>query len=285
MPDMKISILCPSRGRPKNLERLIESATENSDNPAQIEFLFYIDDDDKTFIDFNVEKYTDFNLKVITGKRLWISVAHNFLYSQSSGQIVMTAADDFAFRTKGWDTLVREAFIKSKDNLILVYGNDMGSYGEKMAIYGFFHRDWIDTVGYCTFPGRGSLYDLWAFEVAKRINRLEYLPQLVIEHIHYRQGLKKAEFDSTYSEVYKSSSSWRPRITYDKLKRERWIDIILLCEKGDIAIPYKADRILSIFLYRIFKGRISSTNKRRLLSMTNFEIIWKIFSYGKYRSN
>ena len=98
----------------------------------------FIDDDDKTFIDFNLEKYTDFNLKIITGKRLGVSVAHNFLYSQSSGQIVVTAADDFAFRTKGWDTLVREAFIKSKDNLILVYGNDMGSYGENMAIYSFF---------------------------------------------------------------------------------------------------------------------------------------------------
>jgi hypothetical protein len=285
MSDIKISILCPSRGRPKNLERLIESASENSNNPAQIEFLFYIDDDDKTFIDFNAEKYTKSNLKIITGKRLWISVAHNFLYSQSSGQIVMTAADDFAFRSKGWDTLVQEAFIKSKDNLILVYGSDMGSYGEKMAIYGFFHRDWIDTVGYCTFPGRGSPYDLWSFEVAKKINRLEYLPQLAIEHIHYRQGLKKAEFDSTYSEVYKSSSSWRPRITYNKLKRERWIDIILLCEKGNIAIPYTAEHILSIFFYRIFKSRISDTNKRRLLSMTNFEIICKILSYGKNRKH
>ena len=285
MSDIKISILCPSRGRPKNLERLIESASENSNNPEQIEFLFYIDDDDKTFMDFNAEKYTKSNLKIITGKRLWISVAQNFLYSQSSGQIVMTANDDFAFRTKGWDTLVQEAFIKSQDNLILVYGSDAGHYGDKMAIYGFFHRDWIDTVGYCTFPGRGSPYDLWSFEVAKKINRLEYLPQLVIEHIHYRQGLKKAEFDSTYSEAYESSSSWRPRITYNKLKRERWVDIILLCEKGNIAIPYTTDHILSIFLYRIVKSRISDAKKRRLLSMTNIEIIWKILSYSKNRNN
>jgi hypothetical protein len=180
---------------------------------------------------------------------------------------------------------VQDTFIKSRDNLILVYGSDMGSYGERMAIYGFFHRDWIDTLGYCTFPGRGSLYDLWAFEVAKKINRLEYLPQLVIEHIHYRQGLKKAEFDSTYSEVYKSSSSWRPRITYNKLKRERWIDIILLCEKGNIAIPFTTDHILAIFLCKILKNRISDTKKRRLLSMTNFEIIWKIFSYSKNKND
>ena len=285
MSDIRISILCPSRGRPKNLERLVKSALANASKKEEIEFLFYIDDDDDTFVNFKPEAFS--NLKIIRGKRLWISVAQNFLYSQSSGQIIMAAADDFVFHTKGWDKLVSDAFAKSKDNLLLVYGSDMGTYKEKLAIYGFFHRDWIETIGYWTFPGRGSLYDLWAFEIAKRINRLEYLSQLEIEHIHYRQGEKKADFDTTYADIYKASDSWRPKITYKKLKRERWIDIILLCEKGGIKIPFDYSHILSSYLYKIIKKRISVTKRRRLLTMTNSEIIWSLFTlfYKKTRES
>ena len=159
MSEVITSILCPSRGRPKQLERIIDSAILNAESPKAIEFLFYIDDD-ITFDNFDQDYFLKANIKIVRGKRLWISVAHNFLYSLSSGSILMAAADDFVFQTKGWDTLVSETFAEMDDKLFLIYGSDGGTYKQELAIYGFFHRDWVDTIGYWTYPGRGSLYDL-----------------------------------------------------------------------------------------------------------------------------
>jgi len=283
MNKIKISILCPSRGRPKNLERLIISARETASKPDEIEFLFYIDDDDTTFTDFNLKKYIDFNCKIIHGKRMWISVAHNFLYSQASGEIIMAAADDFVFQSKNWDTIVSDTFYNSADNLILVYGSDVGTYKNNLAIYGFFHRDWIETVGYWTYPARGSLYDLWSFEVAKEIGRLVYLPDLEIAHVHYRQGNAMANFDNTYRDIYNSNSTWRPKITYRQLERERRIDVILLCEKAQIKVPLDMNYILAHIITNSVKKIISKTKKRRLLSMKNKEIIFSALKLNNWK--
>jgi len=283
MNKIKISILCPSRGRPKNLERLIISARETASKPDEIEFLFYIDDDDTTFTDFNLKKYIDFNCKIIHGKRMWISVAQNFLYSQASGEIIMAAADDFVFQSKNWDTIVSDTFYNSADNLILVYGSDVGTYKNNLAIYGFFHRDWIETVGYWTYPARGSLYDLWSFEVAKEIGRLVYLPDLEIAHVHYRQGNAMANFDNTYRDIYNSNSTWRPKITYRQLERERRIDVILLCEKAQIKVPLDMNYILAHIITNSVKKIISKTKKRRLLSMKNKEIIFSALKLNNWK--
>ena len=45
----KISILCPTRGRPENVIRLIESIKETTTFIDQIELLFYVDNDDATY--------------------------------------------------------------------------------------------------------------------------------------------------------------------------------------------------------------------------------------------
>ena len=44
-----ISILCPTRGRPEFMERLVQSAIETSEW-NNYEFIFYIDDDDQDSI-------------------------------------------------------------------------------------------------------------------------------------------------------------------------------------------------------------------------------------------
>ena len=134
---------------------------------------------------------------------------------------------------------------------------------------------------------RGYVTDLESFlKHMEKMGIVEF-NQLEIEHIHYRQGEKKADFDTTYADIYKASDSWRPKITYKKLKRERWIDIILLCEKGEIKIPFDYSHILSSYLYKIIKKRISVTKRRRLLTMTNSEIIWSLFTlfYKKTRES
>ena len=42
-----ISILCPTRGRSDRLSIMINSCLKTADNPERIEFILYIDDDEK----------------------------------------------------------------------------------------------------------------------------------------------------------------------------------------------------------------------------------------------
>ena len=148
-----ISILTPTRGRPENVKRLVRSALSTAQFPDQVEFLFYVDLDDDSF----PSEIESTNVRVIRGPRMWLSVLQNILYANCKGEIVMYSGDDLVFKTQGWDKKVVGAIEKYPDKLALVYPNDLGTYGSSIAIHGFLHRNWINTVGHWVAPGRGSL--------------------------------------------------------------------------------------------------------------------------------
>ncbi len=265
-----ISILTPTRGRPENVRRLVSSVLSTAEQPSDVELLFYVDLDDETF----PKDVLSNRVRVIRGPRMWLSILQNVLYSSSSGEIIMYAGDDLVFKTFGWDTKVRSIFESSDDKLFLVYPNDDATHGESMAIHGFLHRNWIDTIGCWVAPGRGSLYDLWHTDVARKLGRLRYLDDVVIAHVHYRQGSGQAVFDETYRVVSAATRSWVPMVTYRKLKRERRIDYILLSEK--IKDPLKTDYnyvIAEWLLKNKTKFGLGSIDDRRIRTLGNFEIV------------
>jgi glycosyl transferase/beta-hydroxylase protein BlmF len=272
----KISILCPTRERPDQVIRLIDSLLNNARFPEMLEILFYIDQDDETFP--NLDSFGD-AVKVFQGPRTWISNAHNFLYSQCQGEIIMTAADDMVFRTIGWDSAVYEAFDSVPDKIALVYGNDLGTHAGKIATHGFFHRKWVEAIGTWVQPGRGSLWDLWSTENARKLGRLIYLDKLIIEHIHYRQSKVDVEFDNTYSFVRSMNSSFRPEVTYKKLKRERRIDRILLGEKMESVPNRELNYIVGSLVCSYLLKNSNLEKKRRIQSVTNLGLLGLAIRY------
>lgn len=265
-----ISILTPTRGRPENVKRLVKSVLSTARFPDEVEILFYVDFDDDSF----PSELESSNVRVIRGPRMWLSVLQNILYANCKGEIVMYAGDDLVFKTKDWDIRVVSAIENYPDKLVLVYPNDLATHGQSMAIHGFLHRNWINAVGSWVAPGRGSLYDLWHTEVARKLGRLNYLEDVHIVHIHYRQGDGLAPFDETYQYVSSATRSWVPIETYRKLRRERRIDVVLLTE--NLHATPKLD-------YHYFIGEWLAQNKnrlglknldqRRLRTLNNFEII------------
>jgi hypothetical protein len=270
-----ISILTPTRSRPENVKRLVSSIFATANNPNEIEILFYVDEDDFTF---PIEMESE-NVRVIRGPRMWLSLMQNILFSQCRGEIIMYAGDDVVFKTHGWDTSVIEAFNKFPDKLVLVYPNDLATHGAKIALHGFLHRRWVETVGYWVAPGRGSLYDLWHTEVARHLGRLHYLNDVHVAHIHYRQGNKQAKYDEVYAYVSTSNRSWSPWKTYRRLNRERRIDVILLQEKMSGTYPRELKYFLGDWLSERteFFG-LQSLDKRRLKTLTNFEFFHVVMS-------
>jgi hypothetical protein len=270
---IKFSILCPTRARPEGVIRLVESICATANNPENIEVLFYVDADDSTFPEI---KGFSCEIKMFKGPRVWISNAQNYLYVQSTGEIIMTAADDMVFRTNKWDLEVERSFAEIADKIALVFGNDLGTHAGKIATHGFFHKTWVETLGTWVQPGRGSLWDLWATENARIIGRLVYRPELVIEHVHYRQSANSVEFDETYKTVNLANSSFRPELTYKKMERDRRIDRILLAEKMLIQPKLEPKYFLGSLLSKTLFANSTLERRRRLASLGNLQVLFSL---------
>ena len=211
VPDMKISILCPTRGRPENVKRLIESLRETA--TVMPEVVLYVDEDDIA---------PDVDAVIVRGERITLSKCWNRCAEAATGEILMQCGDDVVFRTKGWDDEVRRAFAAFEDRLIFVHGDD-GVYQHRFGTHGFVHRKWIEAVGYFSPPYFSSDFgDTWLNEVANRINRRIYLPFLT-EHLHPLTG--KAEWDKTHKERIERGKQDNVEKLYAELAPERMSDV------------------------------------------------------------
>ena len=208
-----ISLLCPTRNRPNNVLRLVETARLTAF--GDIEFVFYVDDDDDTFpLD---------NVSVVRGPRIVLSEMWNRCYERASGDVLMHCGDDLIFHTVGWDAEVRAAVESVPDRIVLVHGDDGAPWSASLATHSFITRRWVETVGHFVPPLFSAEYnDTWLTEVADMIDRRIYLPHVRIEHMHYSFG--KSGFDRTYAELQER----RRRDNVDQLyldtinERQRW---------------------------------------------------------------
>jgi len=202
-----ISVLCPTRKRPHNMQTLVSSAMETANSVKNLEFVFYIDNDDdlsqKKIEEFYQEQTAavasgkDFpKIKHVVGDRIVLSEMWNKCLEASSGNIFIHCGDDIIFRSQDWDKLVIEAFDQYEDKVVLVYGND-GHHNEGLSTHGFVHRKWVDIIGYLCPPYFSSDWnDRWLFDVAIELKRTKWLPDVFTEHMHPDSG--KAELDETH---------------------------------------------------------------------------------------
>jgi glycosyltransferase involved in cell wall biosynthesis len=191
-----ISILSPTRKRPQNITRLVDSIVNTVSNISDVELLVYIDDDDEESIPALQEAAERINVNAVQGNKLIGSQMYNELGKLAQGEIIMFAADDIVFGTKNWDLIVQAEFNKFEDKILFVYGND-GFQNGRIGTHGFIHRHWVDIVGYVLPPQLASSYtDEWVTELAIRAGRNLYLPDLMVEHFHPANG--KAPNDETY---------------------------------------------------------------------------------------
>ena len=220
-----ISIIVPTRNRPQNVRRLIQSVLDTSDNIGDIEFCFFVDEDDVDTVPVLSEMAEKMIIKATQGEAMKDiptskSFMHNALLKDAVGPIIHQGADDIVYKTPGWDTKVKEAFDKFEDKIALVYAPDGFQGGDvPICTHGFFHRNWIDLVGYINPPYFHIAYgDTWVTEVAEAIGRRVYLEDVIIEHIH--PAAQKAQWDATYTDHLKRPINDEKHI-YEGLKHQR----------------------------------------------------------------
>ena len=174
----KISILTPTRNRPAFVGDLIKTCVNTSAAPELLEFVFYVDDDDKASLDYfdelipYLEDRGESQIKLVTGDRIVLSQTWNECYKVCTGDIMLHCGDDLRFRSEVWDTGVRDKFDEFEDRIVFVFGYDgiveKGTFGT----HGFIHRKWAEAVGYFVPPYFSSDHnDSWLNDVARSIGR------------------------------------------------------------------------------------------------------------------
>jgi glycosyltransferase involved in cell wall biosynthesis len=189
-----ISILCPTRNRTDAMRRLVTSARQTASNPVDVEFIFYVDDDD----DASANVADDLGATTVRGSRIVLSEMWNRCWDEAKYDVAMHCGDDIIFRSQQWDLHVLYAFERYPDKIALVHGRD-GYQDAGLATHGFMHRNWVNALGYFVPPHFSSdMNDLWNTEIADAVNRRVFLPEVYTEHMHPVVG--KGTWDQTHQE-------------------------------------------------------------------------------------
>jgi glycosyltransferase involved in cell wall biosynthesis len=221
-----ISLLIPTRKRPVQLMRAIESARQTASN--DLEFCLYLDDDDRS--DYS-KILTRNDVKYCIGPRIVLAEMWNRCFNISTGDILLQGNDDCVWQTRGWDQIVYEAFENCPDKILMVHGSDGSGNGYasgrgEFAPHPLIHRRWVETIGYFTPSYFSSDFcDTWINDLANGLGRRRYLP-FVIEHKHFLFG--KAEIDETTSDRLARHSGDQVENLYQALAPLRRLDVAKL---------------------------------------------------------
>jgi hypothetical protein len=212
-----VTLILPTRGRPDLARRALNSIAETAADPARLEVVLYVDDDDP--VSHTID-HPDLQLVRLIRPRTRMGAITRACYAASTGRYMMLMNDDVVCRTPGWDTAVRSACARYPDDIVLVWGNDLFRGPEQpchpilprivCAVMGGicpadYRRDYIDT----------HIYDV--FRHLRRLghDRLVYLPDVVFEHLHVEAG--KAAVDATCHKERQADDEW----TYIEWAEER----------------------------------------------------------------
>ncbi len=219
-----ISILCPTRGRTDSMMRLVRSARQTASNPVELEFIFYVDDDDEA----SASVADSLDATAVRGPRIVLSEMWNRCWDEATRDVAMHCGDDIIFRSPNWDLHVLHAFERFPDKIALVHGRD-GYQDAALATHGFLHRRWVEALGYFVPPHFSSDYnDLWNSEVADAIGRRIYLPEVYTEHMHPVIG--KGTWDQTHQERLARHTRDNVDQLYRDLLNRRLEDVAKLTE-------------------------------------------------------
>lgn len=173
-----ISILFPTRGRPAFVEALFDSIAATVRRADLLDAWAYVDADDAPTIECfdRAASAYPFAIHAVTGPGVSNGEMHNVLRQRCSTNpgIYMYAGDKFVFRTPGWDEIVRAAFCRYPDRILLAYPKEtrwmpiLGAFG----VYGFLSAEWTNVLGRL-FTEYFSFWfdDTWLNQVATMVQR------------------------------------------------------------------------------------------------------------------
>ena len=107
------------------------------------------------------------------------------------GDILIMGNDDQEYQTQYWDTTLEGEVNKYPDDIYCAWFEDKIN-GPKHCAFPIISRKWYDTVGYFA-PGvfNFGYNDTWVYDIAKRVGRTHFIPDVVVEHKHFSKARVK----------------------------------------------------------------------------------------------
>ena len=115
-----ITLCIPSRGRPKLARRMYDSAIAQSNSKKNLEFLFYLNEDDPSLPEYLNLLNNLPQIKIQVGPHQSTSFSWNRLATRAMFDIICLMGDDVQIETKDWDRKIYEQFSKYDDKILMV---------------------------------------------------------------------------------------------------------------------------------------------------------------------
>lgn len=182
-------LVVPSRGRPQNIHRLWE--TMQATCRGETYLVVGLDEDDATR-----DQYPQGPMYEVRSGLHQVVAWINALAPPRAGHFryIGMIGDDNLPQTEGWDVRVMEALEETP----FAFGNDLYPYGTPIhcANHVFTRGETIEALGYFGPPGIIHMYVDVAWTAWGTATGITYLPDVIIEHLHYSLG--KAASDDLY---------------------------------------------------------------------------------------
>lgn len=207
----ELTVLCPSRSRPKNALQMYEAFRDTC--TADTKLIIIVDADDPSLNTY----YTLLNgigqvLVVEPGRPGMVAALQSGYdsFKDYVGYAVGFMGDDHRVRTVGWDTSYLDTLREMGTGF--VYGNDLFQY-HAIPTQIAMTSDIPKKLGYMCPPEFDHLcVDVVWGDWGKAIDRLVYLPEVVVEHMHYLAG--KSRQDKTYNVVNSGQMAAHDSVAY-----------------------------------------------------------------------
>jgi hypothetical protein len=208
-------VIVPSRGRPRNVARLIgawqETATWDTD------LVVAVDEDDPELVQYELVVPPWGDLQVGPPSRIGPILNRLAPELAEKYEVVGFMGDDHLPRTNLWDQTLAYPLQVTPG---VAYGNDLWQ-GEQLPTMCMVSSHLVRTLGYMCPPGLVHLFldDFWK-QLGTDIGHLVYRHDVVIEHMHPVAG--KAAFDPGYNFSLDPSLMDGDRKRYQEFLAETW---------------------------------------------------------------
>lgn len=222
---MKISLLHPSRGRPKKAYQTAKEWVEKAG--VEVEYILSLDEDDnwqEQYISliFSDHKFNQFNTSIIGWMNGNVVNATNRAAQNSKGDILVYLSDDFKC-PDNWGNLIIKEFestlISGMPELpwILKVDDCLQKFHVPILTIPIMNRAMYERLGYFWNPEYKSMFvDEDLYWTARKIDAIKMCPHLKFPHEHPSNG--KAVTDETYQ---RSAANWNQgKAVFERRKKQ-----------------------------------------------------------------
>lgn len=196
---MSITVLCPTRGRPKAARELIASFRETA-TLVSTDLVLVVDADDPALPEYcaidpvgrsphAIQPVSATGLMRVTGGTLTAATNEAAARVGLNADIIGHVGDDHRFQSVGWDRRVSDALTRTG----VAYGDD-GYWGDRLATAAFLTADIPRVLGWLANPAcdHYGIDDTWG-DLGRAVGNLVYLRDVKITHHGPRETRRRGD--------------------------------------------------------------------------------------------